>query len=225
MGEIMNLIGQKYGRLTVIEYVGKKTDIKGKSKSIWKCQCDCGNYTECSTGDLRSKRNPTKSCGCLKKETWHNIITKHGKCHHRLYAIWQSMKRRCYSKNDPRYKTYGGRGITVCDEWLGERGFENFYQWAINAGWDDKKDRKQQSIDRKNNNLPYCPENCKFSNSIEQAQHTTRSHYLEYNGEVHTIAEWEKITGLGRGCIGQRIAKLGWDAEKAITTPKRGKKK
>lgn len=225
MGRFVDLTGERYGKLTVIEYAGRKRDNKGRTKSIWKCKCDCGNYTECSIGDLRSRNKPTKSCGCLQKESWNSIITKHGKCKHRLYSVWQGMKSRCYRKKDPRYKTYGGRGITICDQWLGENGFENFYDWAIKNGWDDSKDRRSQSIDRKNNDLPYSPDNCKFSDSIEQAQHTTRSHYIEYNGEVHTISEWERITGLGTGCIEQRIMKLGWNPEKAISIPKKERRR
>ena len=222
IGKFIDLTGEHFGRLTVIEYIGRVSDSKGRKKSMWKCKCDCGNYTECSSNDLKNKRNPTRSCGCLRKETWSKIITKHGRCKHRLYGIWQGMKSRCYREKDPRYETHGGRGIIICEEWTGEHGFENFYNWAINNGWDDKKGRKVQSIDRINNDLPYSPDNCKFSTSLEQAQHTTRSRFIEYNGEIHTIAEWERITGLGRGCIEQRITKLGWNAEKAITTPKRG---
>ena len=145
---------------------------------------------------------------------------KHGLCKHPLYGVYYAMISRCYRKSDPRYKTYGGRGIGVCKEWRGENGFKNFYEWSIQTGWTrDKESRTQQSLDRINNDVDYCPENCKFTSAYAQAQHTTRSHYVTHNGETHTIAEWNRIMNFPYGLLQQRIVKLKWDTERAFTTP------
>ena len=131
------------------------------------------------------------------------------------------MLDRCYNPNNKRYKTYGARGITVCDEWLGENGVTNFYNWAMANGWDESKTRKEQSIDRINNDHGYSPDNCTFASVNEQMKHTTRNHYITYKGETHHLAEWNRILGFKDGCLQQRINKLHWDIDKAMETPVR----
>lgn len=89
---------------------------------MWKCKCDCGNATRASTASLKSGN--TRSCGCYGKERRIESRKKHGKSHQRIYVIWEKMKTRCYNANDSHYKNYGGRGICVCEEWMGEHGAE-----------------------------------------------------------------------------------------------------
>lgn len=141
IGRFIDLTGERFGRLTVIEYKGTKKRKKGnKSDSLWLCQCDCG--TKKIIYGRALKDGGTKSCGCLRKEIL--LHKKHGMSNTRLFKAWTCMTQRCKNPNDGAYKNYGGRGITVCEEWLGENGFENFYGWAT---------MKEQQNNKRNNHI------------------------------------------------------------------------
>lgn len=129
----------------------------------------------------------------------------------RLYRIWQNMKNRCYNSNVDRYDRYGGRGITVYEKWRDS--FEAFYKWAIDNGYSDKL-----SIDRKDVNGNYTPDNCRWISMDKQADNKSNSRIFEYNGEAHTVSEWSKILGISRDIIWNRI-KRGWDIERVFTQP------
>lgn len=144
-------IGQRYGRLVVIE----KTDRKQGTSHIWKCKCDCGNVVEVPTCRLGKS---TFSCGCYKIES-HRI---HNESKTRLYNIWVLMKARCYRKSSPNYKNYGGRGISICDEWI--HSYESFKKWALENGYADNL-----SIDRIDVDGNYCPENCRWADKTIQS--------------------------------------------------------
>jgi hypothetical protein len=120
------------------------------------------------------------------------------------------MLERCCNINSPKYSNYGERGIIVCDEWLGEYGFVNFYNWAINNGYTD-----ELTIDRINVNGNYCPENCRWATWEEQANNKTNNHLITIGKETHTIAEWSKITGISPQTISTRIL-MGWDNNELI---------
>jgi hypothetical protein len=149
----MDLTGQRYGRLVVME-----RDFS-KRTTAWKCQCDCGNTTIVTSKHLRSKGASTKSCGCLQREG----NPTHRKSKTRLYNIYYSMKKRCYNPQDEHFKYWGARGIKICDEWLGKDGFIHFYDWAMANGYSD-----ELSIDRKNNDGDYEPSNCRCATAYEQ---------------------------------------------------------
>lgn len=200
-----DLTGRKFGRLTVLEFHGKD-----KERRIqWKCMCECGN--EIVTTGKRLRNGTTKSCGCLHKEKFNNKT--HGKRHTRIYSIWRNMLNRCDCKSHTEYSRYGGRGIQVCDEW---KDFNNFYNWAITHGYTEKL-----SIDRENVNGNYEPCNCRWATAREQSRNTRRNRILEYNGKKQCIADWEEETGIHRALIQQRIDRLGWSVEKALSTPVR----
>lgn len=156
------LKGRKFGKLTVIERaVPKKPN---KKHTFWKCKCECGNEIITSSNHLLTGH--TRSCGCSHKELTgeKNPSYKHGKRNSRLYTIWAGMKSRCLNKENNKYKNYGGRGIKLCDEWTDkENGFINFYNWAINNGYNEKL-----TLDRRNVNGDYCPENCRWLTLQEQ---------------------------------------------------------
>lgn len=205
----IDITGQKIGKLTPIKYLGRIDH-----KAYWKCKCDCGNYV---TKDHYSLlRGSVTSCGCLRKSKDCKNY-RHGLCNHRTYRIYNGMKQRCFNNNNPDYKNYGARGITICDEWLGEDGFVNFYNWAMDNGYNDSL-----SIDRKNNNGNYCPENCRWIDKKTQQNNTRFNKKITYNGETHTYAEWEEIldNGVSQTDMSHRI-KRGWNIERALLTPKK----
>ena len=201
-----NLKGKRFGRLIAIE----KVDNKGKRGVFWLCKCDCGNKTVVSSDHL--KKGHTSSCGCYRREI--PSTRGHGLTHTRLFNIWNGMKERCYNQNNYHYKYYGARGIKICDEWLGENGLINFYNWAMSNGYTDKL-----TIDRINVNGDYEPNNCRWETMLKQANNKRNTCYIEYNGVKKSIPEWSRETGLAVSCIKARVEKLGWSAEKALTTP------
>lgn len=195
-----DMSGLKFGRLTVIEFVGYD---KYRSAQ-WKCKCDCGNEVIVDGRCLR--RSNTKSCGCLNKDSHitHPNHKIHGMSGTRIYRIWKAMKARCSNQNDV---LYGGRGIIVCDEW---KSFVPFYKWAIKNGYDENK-----SIDRINVNGNYSPDNCRWSLISEQANNKRNNKRITINGETYNALEWSKITGVSYQTIWKRMKK-GLSGEELI---------
>ena len=188
---------QKFGRLTVIGEIEPIT-----KDHFTKVRCDCGNEKIVRYGNLRN--GTTKSCGCLVKEHLNKKNFRHGATirgkMHRLYRIWHGMNVRCYDKNNKAYCNYGGRGITICDEWKND--YLAFKEWAINNGYSD-----ELTIDRIDNNKGYSPQNCRWANAYVQMNNRNFNHKVTYNGETHTLAEWEKLTGIKQTKIRQRLKK------------------
>lgn len=141
---------------------------------------------------------------------------KHGMYKSRIYKIWESMKLRCYSVHQTAYKDYGGRGITVCTEWLND--FMMFYNWAISNGYNDRL-----TLDRIDVNGNYEPLNCRWLTMKEQTRNKRNNRFLTYNGLTKCIVDWANETGIDRRTLTKRIDVLGWTVEKALNTPiKRG---
>ena len=211
MGVFQDITGKKYNMLTVIE----KIDNNPKGVIMWKCLCDCGNETIVRGGNLKS--GMVKSCGCLRHKS--KTVT-HGKSKTKLYHIWNGMKNRCYNKNSKSYKNYGGRGISICSDWLS---FESFSKWANENGYSDGL-----TIERIDNDGNYCPDNCTWITKGEQAQNRRMCRKITYNGKTQTLMQWCHELNVDYSLVHNRINKLNWDFEKAIFTPcnveKRNKK-
>lgn len=123
------------------------------------------------------------------------------------YGSYHSMMDRCYRETAKNYPFYGGRGISVCDEW---QDIEEFERWAKESGF-----QKGMSLERKDVNGNYCPDNCTWATAKEQANNRRNTVYLEYNGEKHTVSEWADILGINRSTLNNRLHR-GWTAEKAL---------
>ena len=205
----MIAIGDRFGRLVVISESGCHIKPSGQKLKKWLCLCDCGNKHVVIGNKL--KGGLTKSCGCFRKEVMSQGPNRsHGMNKTPAYEIWCGMIKRCFNKKSNNYDIYGGRGISVCDEWLK---FENFYR--------DIGDRPgNASIDRIDNNGNYEPSNCRWATSKEQARNTRSNRIIEFKGESKCLSEWSELFGVKVATLWNRINQ-GWDIEKALITPTR----
>ena len=209
MPKFNDLTGKKYNKLTVLSFA---YITKSKQKK-WKCQCDCGNITYVQGNNIVS--GAVKSCGCLKNKKAEIKISDSP-----LYNTWCKIRYRCLNPKDPAYKDYGARGITICKEWLS---FINFEKWAFDNGY-----KENMTIDRIDNNKGYSPVNCRFVDKKTQANNRRSCRIISYKGETKNLREWCDVLELDYKFIHNRIYKLHWDFEKAVSTPcdksKRNKK-
>lgn len=138
MSKLIDLTGQRFGRLTVTKRDDDYVFPNGKRLTRWECICDCGATVVVFGGNIR--KGVVRSCGCLKSDISKELSTTHGLSRSKLYGIWRGMKNRCYLKTNRYYKYYGGRGITVCPEWL--QSFKAFYDWACENGYQENGQKK-----------------------------------------------------------------------------------
>lgn len=202
MANMIDISGKTFNGLTAIKPIGKYKS----GNTIWLCKCECGNFCEVESHLLRSGKQ--KSCGCYPSERMKIMNTKHNGFGTRLYEIWRQMNRRCYGKNTKAYKDYGGRGISICEEW---HDFDTFRKWAFSSGYTDSL-----TIDRIDVNGNYCPENCRWATVKEQANNRRSCHFVEYQGENHTISEWADIYGINQVRLWDHLSRCNWDMGKAL---------
>ena len=186
-----NIIGQRYGKLTVTS----RAPNKGNSV-MWNCVCDCGN--SCVVNGSNMRRGLQKSCGCQRRKSMKERTLKHGKSGTRLYRIWNNMKARCNNPNNDDYRNYGRRGIEVCEEW--KNSFETFHAWATGNGYSDGL-----TIERKDVNGNYCPDNCRWATRVEQNRNRRDNVTLTFEGETHTLSEWSSIKGIKPQTVWKRL--------------------
>lgn len=202
----IDMLGLQFGRLTVQQFAHT-----ANGRAMWLCRCDCGESTLVSGKVLRSGH--TQSCGCLGAERRVETTRKHGRSrkNDRTYNCWKDMRKRCNNPQSQYYYRYGGRGITVCERWAS---FENFLS-------DMGECPTGYTIERKNIDKGYTPENCMWIHASRQARNTSKSRYLTAFGETMLLIEWAEKTGIPVTNLAARINKLGWPVEKAIATPVR----
>lgn len=211
MTDKMDLVGKRFGRYIVLHETDPYVNPKGHKIRRWLCRCDCGKVKKVVQGKLTT--GMTLSCGCLGRERRASSIKKHGMAHTRLYHIYRSMVSRCYRKNDISYQSYGKRGIIVCDEWLGENGFNQFRSWALTSGYNDAL-----SIDRIDSDCNYCPKNCRWIPLKDQQNNKRSNHLIEIDGVTKTLTQWANDYGIGYTTIQARL-KRGWNDKDAVTIP------
>lgn len=170
-------------------------------------QCHCGEKFITRINTVKSGK--AKSCGCERRKKLKKRITRHGGSYKPEYTTWESMKSRCLCKTNKFYNVYGGRGITISDEWITD--FKKFYE---DMG---PKPSPSHSIDRINVNGNYCKENCRWEIRYNQDRNRTDNIFITYNGEKLIVADWAKKLGLHAQTIKDRLNR-GLSIEECFNT-------
>ncbi len=191
-----NEIGNVYGRWTVIAW-----SHRAKGRDFWLCRCDCGTEKATILKDLR--KGKSKSCGCLNMER----ITIHGQSESATWRSWKSMNQRCSNPNSTGFKNYGGRGVLVCDRW---RDFPAFFA--------DMGERPPgMTLERRNNNLGYSPENCLWATRKQQSLNRRDNHLLTFREQTLPLSAWAEKIGFSPEILRYRI-RAGWTIKRALLT-------
>lgn len=213
MSRRKDLKGQTFGYLEVLYDFDKF--INGHKIHYCHCKCsNCGKEKDIYSSSLTT--GSTKSCGCYNIEHNRELHTKHGISRHPLSGLWRDIKKRCFNPNCKAYKNYGGRGVVMCDRW--KDSLETFYNDLIDSYNEhiEKYDKLNTTIDRIDVNGNYEPNNVRWATRKEQNNNRRNNHFITYNGETHTIAEWSDITGIEGRKISGRLSR-NWDIAKALT--------
>ena len=196
MSRIVDLTGNRYGRLAVIERADDRVQNNGRHRVMWKCRCDCGNEIDVLGDNL--KRGRTTSCGCYMSEAISKSRTTHGETNTKLYGIWCAIKTRCYNPHSTYYNRYGGRGNHMCDEW--KNSFTVFREWACKNGYEEGA-----TVDRINNDEGYFPDNCRWVDPATQANNRSSNRILTLDGISHNVTEWARILNISPKTLFSRI--------------------
>lgn len=198
-----DLTGKTFTHLFVIRR-SSQTGSGKKPVVLFDCRCVCGKITTVKSYSLTSGH--TKSCGCKK--------IKHGYAHkERLYETWKNMRRRCLDPKNKRWDQYGGKGITVCKEWLNN--YMPFRNWAMDNGYQDNL-----TIDRKDSNGNYEPDNCRWTDAKTQMNNVSRNRIFEYDGKKMTMSELAEYLRISYSTLQHRVDN-GWDMDRIVSTPQR----
>lgn len=199
--------GETFGRLTVISF-----SHSSDSGRHWLCRCSCGATTTAISRNLNS--GSTQSCGCIRREQLIARQTTHGAARRGLitpeYRTWYQMKERCLNEQNKDFGHYGGRGIKICERWLGANGFSNF---LLDMG--RKPSCQLKTIERRDNDRDYEPSNCYWASQMSQTQNSRRNRRITCQDRTLILAEWSRETGIPSSTIHGRI-KRGWSPEMAL---------
>lgn len=198
-----DITGKIFGHLTAIKKIGYR-----KKQNTWLFKCDCGQFVEINKQSV--VRGLTKSCGCLWRKAIKEANSVHNGSKTRLYQCWRDMKVRCYLKTSKNYKNYGGRGITVCDEWLND--FSVFSDWAKNNGYNN-----ELTLDRIDVNGNYCPENCRWATFYQQSRNKRKNHFITFEGERKILKDWLKLFNVKGSGSFYFLKKKGFTDEESLS--------
>lgn len=187
-----DLTNKRFGRLTVLSKAPNHVTPGGAILTVWNCKCDCGKELQVYARNL--KTGHTTSCGCYREEVRPTQRYEHGYGKTRIYGVYGKMKERCYNPKNPSYHRYGGRGITMCDEWLNDP--KAFCEWAYANGYKEDAPYGECTVDRIDNNKGYSPDNCRIVNEKVQANNRSTNFLIEHNGETKTLAQWRDYFGM-----------------------------
>jgi hypothetical protein len=204
----INLLGQKFGMLTVIEYAGC-----GRDSATWLCRCDCGGEKIAYSALLR--KGQTSHCGCLIPSIKSRVAQTHGQSGTPLYKKWRDMISRCEFPSNFGYPWYGGRGITVCERWR-----RSFVSFADDVG---QPPSPKHSLDRIDVNGNYEPGNCRWATWAEQCRNKRSNRLLTLGDRTMCLEDWANALNIRSACLSQRLM-AGWTVERTLTTPSRGRR-
>lgn len=211
MGKYIDLTDKTFERLRVVRRVDDAVSGK-RRRAKWLCECECGNTVVVFGDNLRDGK--TLSCGCYQKQRASDTNSIHKETDHRLYGVWCAMKSRCTNPNVPTYHRYGGRGISVCEEW--KNSYEAFRNWAYGNGYVPNRPRGEYTLDRIDNDGNYEPDNCRWVSQSDQMSNVSYNHVVEYEGRTWTIAELARRFDIPYERLYQRIHVYNYPIEKAI---------
>lgn len=209
MPPFIDISGKRFGRWVVLRRVPSQN-----ARTVWECRCRCGTVAVVGSKELRNRQS--RSCGCLKRDIVAKRNTIHGNSkrsgYSREYRAWQAAKTRCYNSHSAHYQNYGGRGIVMCDRWL--HSFANFLS-------DMGRCPPGYSIDRIDNDGPYSPDNCRWTNYVEQRRNQrphkrpTNTHLVTYQGSIHSVSEWARLLKIPVATLFGRLRR-GWTVESVL---------
>lgn len=206
-----DMTGLVFGRLTILGWAGSDKN----RKAIWHARCECG--VQKTVSGLLLRNGHTRSCGCMEAETRVANMRgaserrqSHGMTQASEFNIYHRMVQRCQNPNDPAYVNYGGRGIVVCDRWLDS--FENFFaDMGARPG-------KELTLDRRDNNGPYSPENCRWADRETQANNRRGLRLIAFKGVTMSVSQWARQVGLPANALRQRLSS-GTPIAEALSRP------
>jgi hypothetical protein len=204
----LQITGRRFERLIVLKFAEMRDRC-----SYWLCECDCGRTVTVKGKNLIN--GDTRSCGCLRYEVQIENLRKRIKGYSKTpeYIVWCGMIQRCTDPQSTNYNDYGGRGIIITPQWR-----SSFEQFLHDMG---SRPSKSHTIERKDNDGPYSPENCYWATRGEQNRNTRRTHFITFQGKTLFMTDWAIMTGIPRSCIKLRL-KRKWTIERALTVPPQG---